>query len=212
MATNLDTKKPHVLIVGGGLAGLLLAILLDRQGVTYDIYERASKIRALGAVMSLNANILPAFQQLGLYDELMQVSFPSAGFVISKSNNEHITSLSIDNEQELRRIAPERIHLNKKVTSIAQDDDSVTITCADGTSYTGDILVGADGAYSGVREELYKQLEKEGILPESDKESLSKGYICLVGTTDPVDPEKYPFVKQKEAYLHQVIGEGTPYT
>jgi len=45
-----DGKNPHVLIVGAGLAGLLLAILLDKAGIPYEIYERAASVKPLGMV------------------------------------------------------------------------------------------------------------------------------------------------------------------
>lgn len=73
-----------------------------------------------------------------------------------------------------------------------QNKEGVMIRCADGTTYHGDILVGADGAYSGVRQHLYKTLHEQNALPPSDAKDLSKGYICMVGTTDPMDPENTP--------------------
>lgn len=43
-----DGKTPHVVIVGAGLAGLLLAILLDQASISWEIYERSKEIRPLG--------------------------------------------------------------------------------------------------------------------------------------------------------------------
>lgn len=82
------------------------------------------------------------------------------------------------------------------------------IRCSDGTTYHGDILVGADGAYSGVRQGLYKLLQANGSLPKSDTETMNKGFMCLVGTTGELDPEKYAVLKEGAASLHQVIGSG----
>lgn len=45
---NSDGKNPNVIIVGTGLGGLLLAILLDKAGIPYEIYERSSSVRPLG--------------------------------------------------------------------------------------------------------------------------------------------------------------------
>ncbi|KAF9111378.1 hypothetical protein BGX27_005017 [Mortierella sp. AM989] len=223
---NLDIKKPHVLIVGAGLGGVLLAILLDRQGVSYEIFERSSKVKPLGSVICLNANILPIFEQLGLWDEFKTLSYPTVTTQFLKGNMDVIASLLGDYlaeavgydfqllsrttlyEMLLSRIASEKIHYNKKVTDVAQDDKSATITCSDGTSYTGDIIVGADGTYSGVRQSLFKQLEKAKLLPASDSKSLNKAYICLVGTTDPMDPEKFPLFKKDGAIFSLVIGDG----
>ncbi|KAF9170400.1 hypothetical protein BGX20_009023 [Mortierella sp. AD010] len=226
-----DGKAPHVMIVGAGLAGLLLAILLDRINVPYEIYERSEEIRPLGGVMSLNANILPAFEQLGLLDDLKEVSLPSRDFNILTGNLEKIAVFEGDDETFeaigyhirlfsrpklysllLSHVPAEKIHLKKKVTSIAHNKDGATIECSDGTTYRGDILVGADGAYSSVRQGLYKLLQGKGQLPESDTKGLSKCNICMVGTTNPLDPEKYPCLTNPTSLSYQIIGEGTPYT
>jgi len=43
-----DGKNPHTLIVGAGLAGLLLAILLEKAGIPYELFERSSEAKPLG--------------------------------------------------------------------------------------------------------------------------------------------------------------------
>ncbi|KAF8978194.1 hypothetical protein BGZ46_006732 [Entomortierella lignicola] len=224
------SKKPHVLIVGAGLGGVLLAILLQRQGVSYEIFERSSKVRPLGSVICLNANILPALEQLGLTEELMKASLPTRSFDVYKSNMEPITRLNVNFLKEsvgydfqlftrtklyeilLSHVDSEKIHYSKKVIDICQDDKNATITCSDGTSYSGDILVGADGTYSGVRQSLYKQLKEKNLLPVKDSKSVNKGYICLVGTTDPMDPKDYPILNKDTSCLAQTIGDGNNYS
>ncbi|KAG0366596.1 hypothetical protein BC939DRAFT_482450 [Gamsiella multidivaricata] len=225
-----DGKVPHVMIVGAGLAGIFLAILLGRIGVPYEIFERSNEIKPIGAVMSLNANILPAFEQLGLYEDLLKISYPSRGFNVYHDNMDLIAALAMENELELigyhyamfarpklhelllSRVPKERIHLSKKVMSIIQNKDGVMIRCSDGTTYHGDILVGADGAYSGVRQSLYKTLQAENELPKSDTESLNKGFMCLVGTTSSLDSGRYKVLSEKDSKVYQVIGNGTQYS
>jgi len=41
---------------------------------------------------------------------------------------------------------------------------------------------------------------------------MNKGFNCLVGTTDPMDPVKYPIVARKDSIFSQIIGKGTHYT
>jgi hypothetical protein len=112
----------------------------------------------------------------------------------------------------LSKVPAERIHYKKKVLSSLQNKEGVMIRCSDGTTYHGCVLVGADGAYSAVRQHLYKTLQDQKRLPPSDAKDLSKGYICMVGTTNPLDPEKYPLVKKESSTYSQVIGKGTRFT
>ncbi|KAF9361463.1 hypothetical protein BGX34_007124 [Mortierella sp. NVP85] len=218
------------MIVGAGVAGLLLATLLKRAGIPFDIYERAQTVKPLGAIMSLNVNILPAFEQLGLYDDLMKVSFTSPGMHVYNESMQELGYRDNDNIKEmmgydyivfsrpdlydllLAQIDPNRIHFGKKIVSIKQDEGGVEIHCADDTSYKGSILVGADGAYSAVRQGIYKDLESQGMLPASDAEGLQMGYINIVGTTDALDEEKYPLLKDDFTHFHFIVGENKPYT
>lgn len=71
----------------------------------------------------------------------------------------------------------------------------------------GDILVGADGAYSSVRKGLYESLKKEGRLPESDHEDLKFRCICLVGQTEPLDLEDYSQLKDPQYPFYTTIGD-----
>ena len=79
------------------------------------------------------------------------------------------------------------------------------IRCADGTTYHRDILVGADGAYSGVRQEFYKRLAMARTLAPSDANDLNKIFICMVGTTETLDPAKYSGVDNKVTRCNQFI-------
>lgn len=112
-----------------------------------------------------------------------------------------------------KRIPPHKIHMSKKVLSFQQNHEGVMLLFSDNTTIHGDILVGADGAYSSVRQHLYKILEKQGQLPKTDKKQMEKGYISLVGTTDPLDPAKYPRMGDRDSDSVYIIGGGkTPYT
>ncbi|KAF9536751.1 hypothetical protein EC957_009804, partial [Mortierella hygrophila] len=223
-------KLPHVLIGGAGLAGLFLGILLERAGIPYEIFERSAEPRPLGAIMCLSPNILSAFEQLDLLDELLSFSKPSFSVVmlteklklIGKSVASNTDIIGYDrvlfarpelHDMLFKKIPKDKIHMSKKIVTLDQDQDGVTVTFDDNTTAHGDILVGADGAHSAVRHHLYKTLEKEGLLPESDTKDMSKGYISLVGTTNALDPAKYPGVLKKDSEAFYMVGDkDTPYT
>lgn len=85
--------------------------------------------------------------------------------------------------------------MGKKVLSFEQNDLGVMIRCSDNTSYHGDILVGSDGAYSAVRQHLFKILKTKKLLPATDEGALPFDWICLVGQTGVLDPEDFPDMK-----------------
>jgi hypothetical protein len=79
----------------------------------------------------------------------------------------------------------------------------------DSSSYHGDIFVGADGAYSAVIQNLYKELKLKSRLPSSDDVSLPFSCVCLVGQTVPLDPEEFSQMKEELAQNHGVLGVST---
>jgi flavin-dependent dehydrogenase len=113
----------------------------------------------------------------------------------------------------LKKIPPEKINMSKRVLSFQQNHEGVKVNFSDNSSIQGDILVGADGAHSAVRQHLYKTLEKDRLLPKSDTLEMTRGYISLLGTTDALDPVKYPGVLKEDSEGYYVVGDKyTPYT
>jgi len=106
----------------------------------------------------------------------------------------------------LKRVPAENISFGKKILRTEEMDDKVHIYCSDGTSYEGDILVGADGAYSGVRQSLYKRLNEEGRLPRSDLENFSIGSMVMVGVVEPKDPSKFPQLQDPISHFCYTLG------
>ncbi|KAG0339064.1 hypothetical protein BG000_002913 [Podila horticola] len=220
---------PRVIIVGGGIGGLLLAVILEQVGIPYTVFERSSEIKPLGAIMCLNSGILPVFEQLGLFDDLMRVSLPCHGMNIFQENMKKISEVKMEGYKNLvgydftvfarpelyhifaSRIPRGKILFGKKVLSTMHNSDGVMIRCSDNSSYQGDILVGADGAYSAVRQTLYKQLSRENKLPSCDEEQMSINYSIMVGTTNELDPEKYTDLKLTSTYYALMLAnKGSP--
>ncbi|KAK3828014.1 MAG: hypothetical protein J3Q66DRAFT_321621 [Benniella sp.] len=222
MAT--DNPKPVVMIVGAGLGGLMMGILLERMNVPYHIFERATEIKPLGSAMSVSVNIMPVFEQLGLLEELLSFSVWYNYATIYDSKLGVIGTVGWKEQKRvcgydkiifarpkfhdllLRQIPPEKITLGKRILRTEEKDDKVLIHCSDNSTYAGDILIGADGAYSSVRQSLYKRLEQQGILPKSDQENLELGFNCMVGVTDSLDPERFKQLKDDYAHFTAILG------
>ncbi|KAG0371495.1 hypothetical protein BGX24_001586 [Mortierella sp. AD032] len=221
---------PKVLIVGAGLGGLMMGILLDKIGVPYHIYERALEVKPLGALMSFSGNVLRLLEQLELLEEVRNISIPSSNSLIFSENLDILADLSVEDYINMSgyetlffarpdmyhlirsKVPSDRITMGKKIVSILDSSENVKIICSDGTSYEGDILVGADGAYSTIRREMHAQMEKEGVLSATDAQDFTVPYVCMVGTTTPRDPEQYKELKDSVSHMHHVIGNSTRYS
>ncbi|ORZ11411.1 hypothetical protein BCR41DRAFT_408997 [Lobosporangium transversale] len=224
------SAKPKVLIVGGGLGGLTLGVLLERAGIPYEIFERASVIRPLGSALSMGANIIPLLKQLGIYEEFIDKALVRYTTQVYKENLEidfvldskpaaemggydgYMISRPAIHEILLNQIPPHKVHLSKRVLQIRQNEKEATIVCADNSVYYGHIIVGSDGAYSSVRQSMYKDMKREGRLPTSDQEDLPYSCTCLVGHTRPLDPEEFTELKTPECSFDCVLSDNKPYT
>ncbi|KAG0049038.1 hypothetical protein BGZ83_006114 [Gryganskiella cystojenkinii] len=228
--SNNEQVQIKVLIVGAGLAGLVLAILLDKLGIDYDLFERSRELRPLGSAMTLGANILPVFEQLGIYEEFVKLALPIHTMDMYNEDLSTIGSMDSKPHKEaggypglafgrpalhkllLSKVPAERVHYGKKVLSTFQGDKGVLIRTSDGKSHEGDLLVGADGAHSAVRQCLFEQLTKEGRLPKSDSMKLDLGYNCMVGITGELDLEKYPGLRDGHCHFATVLANSAPHS
>ncbi|KAF9347706.1 hypothetical protein BGX26_000834 [Mortierella sp. AD094] len=225
MTTDNDNKTLRVLIVGGGIGGLMLGVMLERAGMEYEILERSPEHRPLGSAISLNGTVLRLFEQLGMLEDLYKVSKFSGRLHLVKEDLETQGHIDLEHFREsvvlgrpdlfkvlASHIPPGKLHMGKRVLSTAQTDSGVEIRCSDGSSFHGDILVGADGAYSSVRQCMHKSLKEKGMLPKSDSEKLKFDQHCVVGITDELNPERFPVLKESFSEIYGIIGKKRPYT
>ncbi|KAG0052697.1 hypothetical protein BGZ83_002216 [Gryganskiella cystojenkinii] len=226
--TNISTTRkspgscPEVIIVGAGLGGLTLGLLLEAAGVPYQILERASCVRPLGSAMSIGASLMPLFIQVGIFDEIVAAGKPMG--VIGMHDDR--CNILFEGDLEPRRhfggfdhliiprplmydifynrVPKEKIFHDKRVQTMVDGKRGVRVECSDGSAYHGDILVGADGAYSAVRQGMHKTLKREKKLPAPDCLPLPYSCICLVGQTVPLNPELYPCLKEPKCIFNNM--------
>ncbi|KAI1299051.1 hypothetical protein EDD11_006565 [Mortierella claussenii] len=65
-----ETYKPHVMIIGAGIAGLALAAALERANIPYEVFERESSVKPLGSALAFGPGVMPFFDQLGILDRI----------------------------------------------------------------------------------------------------------------------------------------------
>ncbi|KFH70619.1 hypothetical protein MVEG_03469 [Podila verticillata NRRL 6337] len=170
-------RRPRVLISGGGIGGLTLALLLLRGNIPFLVFEKSKELKPLGSAMAMGPSVAALFKQLGIWDEFVE-----------------------------RSKVCHTVHMYKEDLKLM---NTITFPWLEKASYYGDILVGADGAYSAVRQNLYKQLKKVHKLPASDDVTLPFDCVCLVGQTVPLDPEEFPHLKENLSQANSVLGTST---
>jgi len=162
----------QIAVVGAGIGGLALAAALLAAGADVQIYEQASGFARVGAGIQMTPNAMKVLRGLGLEEQLQAIAFePAAGM-----NREHATG-AVTNElplgeriqklygtpfllmhradlhAALAHLVPAGIiQFGKKLTTYRQRGGKVLLNFADGTSVEADLLIGADGVHSRVRE------------------------------------------------------------
>ncbi|KAF8937051.1 hypothetical protein EDD21DRAFT_384046 [Dissophora ornata] len=218
-----------VTIVGGGIGGLTLANMFERAGVEYIVLEKSSSVKALGSSLGLDASTLRVIEQLDLLEDFMRVSKPVRQF---NFYNEDIKSIGVVDfscmtaiggypaiildrpafyDCLLKKLPKDKVVYGKRVTAVEQNRTSATVKCADGSSYTSDIVVGADGAYSSVRMHMYRELAAKGNLPANDAMPLSFDQHCLVGVSEPLDPKDHEMLRRDTSDFEIVLPKTDPF-
>jgi 2-polyprenyl-6-methoxyphenol hydroxylase-like FAD-dependent oxidoreductase len=103
---------------------------------------------------------------------------------------------------------------NKKVTSVSTNPDGVTVTCADGTTYEGTIIVGADGAHSTVRNQMRTaalQTSSASLAANDEKPFLTtyRSMWIRFPTVSPINPGDASETHGYDCTLQLFAGEDT---
>lgn len=169
--------RPRLLVAGAGIGGLAAALAALKTGCDVDVYEQAHELREVGAGLQLSANGTRVFYALGVGEELKALSCEATGKEIRLWNTGETWKLfdlgALSTERygfpyftvyrpdllgvlaaAVRREKADAIHLGVKCIGFTQDDTSVTLQFQNREA-KGDVLVGADGVHSRIRQGLF---------------------------------------------------------
>jgi len=171
-----------VIVIGAGVGGTSAALALQKLGHEVVVYDRMRENRPVGAALSLWSNGVKVLNWLGLGpqvaalggrmddmayydghtgDELCRFSLAP---VTAQTGQRPYPVARADLQQLMMdAVGSAHIHLGKQLTGVAESHGVVTATFADGSTDTADLLIGADGARSLVRDYV---TEPTGIRPE----------------------------------------------
>lgn len=162
-----------ILIAGAGIGGLTLAGALRQAGLACTVFERAEVLKPLGAGITVQINAMLALRELGLAEAVAREGSPLSALEVLHPSGRTLSHLPLAEvaresgqpalgirrsrlqEVLLGALAPGQVRTGVAVTDFQDDGQQVTVVLSDGTRVTGDVLVGADGLRSAVRQKLW---------------------------------------------------------
>jgi 2-polyprenyl-6-methoxyphenol hydroxylase-like FAD-dependent oxidoreductase len=161
----------RVLVVGGGITGSMLTVGLARRGVDVELVEISKTWAGVGHGITVQGNALLALRKIGVLDEVLALGFAFDNVRLRHADGSLIVelptpptggpdlpatlgSLRSSLQAVLCRAvyaSGARVRLGTTVASLADEPRGVLAKLSDGTSSHFDLVVGADGIYSGIR-------------------------------------------------------------
>lgn len=173
----MQSPSTHVAIVGGGLAGLALALALDQVGVKSTVYEARARPLNIGGAVMLSPNALKVLDKLGVYNAVKSEGYEFKNLTWQTIDGSGRERQEFGDEKkygydalrvhryvlinaliDATKRAGVEVAFGKKFIAAIESHDGVKIRFEDGTTTTSSVLIGADGIHSTVRRLLYPDL------------------------------------------------------
>jgi salicylate hydroxylase len=170
-------SEQKVIIVGAGLGGVALAIALIQSGISVELHEQAPALGEIGAGIQVSPNACRVLQSLGVMDDVraMAANPTEYRFRLFESG-ETLQTIVLGDEflarhafpyltvhradlhraltNRLMALDPNALHLNSRAIEFHEDADAIAVRFEGGHIAEGDLLVGADGIKSVIRNQI----------------------------------------------------------
>ncbi|RNA63538.1 monooxygenase [Chryseobacterium nematophagum] len=175
----VKNNEASIGIIGKGIGGLSLALALERSGYqNIKLYEQSNVIEqsTQGAGIMLACNAMQVMKKLGLHDELTKEGNTLKRMNITNENLKVLSCINIEPFSALYNVNMVAIHreklshiinskieceefLGKKLDKITLVDNRLNMLFKDSTEDEADIIIGADGIHSQVRNSYFSKVE-----------------------------------------------------
>lgn len=166
-AQSSDVRKEHVVIVGGGIAGLATALSLHRLGVRSLVLEQSESLRTGGTSLTLSKNGWRALDSIGVANCLRTQYLEIQGIVLKSEDGKELRALNFkekDESQEVRaverrvlletldgQLPPDTIQYSSRLVKIEPSPNGDTfLEFLDGSKILAKIVIGCDGIRSPI--------------------------------------------------------------
>lgn len=173
------TAVNKVLVIGGGFSGMAAAIQMRRAGIAVDLVEIDPHWQPLGAGITISGPTLRALQTLGVYEQVAAQGWVADGVDICIPTGQTVAELPTPRPvgsnvaggggimrpvlanilAQATRAAGVDVRLGCAYASIEPSADAVTVRFTDGSTGTYDLVVGADGVHSKLREHFFPEVK-----------------------------------------------------
>ncbi|MFL5070756.1 MAG: FAD binding domain-containing protein [Xanthobacteraceae bacterium] len=197
----IEAKSSRAIVIGGSMSGLLAGVLLRRAGWNVHVYERVEgELAGRGAGIVAQPELIDTLRTVGVDPTDLGVHittrriFDASGRLTGELTCPQVLTAWERVYRCLRdAFPPERYHRGRGLARLTQTSRSVTAHLSDGSSAEGDLLVGADGIRSTVRQQLLPELAplyagyvawraliaENAMTPETHRELFDYMSFCL---------------------------------
>jgi len=186
-------KNQHAIIIGSGIAGAAMALFLKKAGISATVYEAYPRLTTIGGGMSLGPNGMNVLAELGLAEKLKAQAATLERLHFQNQDGKRLaetssgtvekygqTSVALHRSALLELVLDEAdrqgvvFEYERRLTGYVQQGNQVIAQFEDGSTATGDYIIGADGIHSKVR----------SIMLPNGPSPIYTGHVAIGGFVD----------------------------